>query len=313
MRSGQLAIPLVLAWALDDAVTPGDSSAALWAGLALSGVVLLATLGETAEVLVWAVLRPGVEHRTRTAAVRQALQLDGPFHRRTPRGELVGRATSDAPAIAYAFDVLGYGTVSALSGVVSVVLLILISPLLAAVVVTPLALGLAVSVVVVPRYRRHASSLQADRAEAVSVIEDSITGARVAKGIGAGEALGLRFQDVSDRLLDRGLRLARLDASYRAGLGAIPVLTTALVVIVGGELAVRGEIRPGQLVAAAAYIPLVSGACSGSPGSSQPSSKGSPRRDGSESSWRSGAPSPPPPSPAVSSLLGCRQRFGSAT
>ena len=49
-----------------------------------------------------------------------------------------------------------------------------------------------------------------------------MSGIRVVKGLGAGEALSARFRDRSDEVLRRALDLARLDAVFNPFLEMLP-------------------------------------------------------------------------------------------
>src|SRR2546423_1464935 len=83
---------------------------------------------------------------------------------------------------------------------------------LALVVLIPLPLGSLAAGQYSRRYDARTRLLQQAWADTATLVEESISGIRVVKGLGAGGALAGRFRDRSDRIVRRALAVARLDA-----------------------------------------------------------------------------------------------------
>src|SRR5436853_407103 len=84
------------------------------------------------------------------------------------------------------------------------------------------------------RYHERQTRLQEELARAATLAEETISGIRVVKGLGAGEALGARFRQQSDRIVQRGLDVARVDAVFVPSLELLPLLGLLVVLWFGG-------------------------------------------------------------------------------
>ena len=99
---------------------------------------------------------------------------------------------------------------------------------------------------------RRSETEQERAARASGVAADLVAGLRVLKGIGAEQAAVARYRRVSGDSLTATLRAARAEAWQS---GVVTMLTgsfLALVVLVGGRLAARGDIGLGELVTSVA-------------------------------------------------------------
>src|SRR5204863_199383 len=70
------------------------------------------------------------------------------------------------------------------------------------------------------RYDARTRRLQEAWADAATLVEETISGIRVVKGLGAGSALSGRFRARSDEIVGRALDVARLDAVFNPVLEA---------------------------------------------------------------------------------------------
>ena len=125
---------------------------------------------------------------------RHALELDAGYHDRVGAGELMSRASNDAELVARLLDAMGHtvGYVLTIFGV-SVVLVVL-DPTLALVVLVPLPVIAFGFWRYSSRYAERTRRLQEELAGATTLVEESVAGVRVVKGLGAGPALAARFQ-----------------------------------------------------------------------------------------------------------------------
>lgn len=235
---------------IDRAIGDGDVSALLlWLGVLAVVFLVLSTS--------W---RFGIQ-RSQHSALRagQQVQLDlaarvvhpcgGAAAGRLP-GELVNVATADAARLGKVCSGLPQA-VSALVGLaVAAVLLLVISIPLGLVVLlgTPPLLYL-LRLLSRPLERRSgAEQEQAGRASGVAA--DLVGGIRVLKGVGAEVEARDRYRGVSRSSLTATLRATRAQACYKGAVLAANGVFLALVALVGGRLAVQGEITVGELVAA---------------------------------------------------------------
>jgi ATP-binding cassette subfamily B protein len=249
--------PLFIAQAIDDGIIGGDRRALLgWcAGLAALGLL---------EAAFWAArhflaIRNGMrtDAAVRDGIFRHAQRLDASFHDRVPPGELMSRATSDSLLVARLVDNSGHTfgyllTVVGVSGV-----LLWLDWRLALILLLPLPLLSIASWRYSGPYSARSKRLQEELGQASTLAEETISGVRVVKGLGAGRPLIARFRVISDRIVERGLDLARLDAVFLPLLELLPLLGLIVVLWFGGTRVIAGDLTIGEFVAFNAYVVLL--------------------------------------------------------
>ncbi|MER5428951.1 ABC transporter ATP-binding protein [Streptomyces sp. NPDC002588] len=247
---GEVSVPVLIGVVIDRAVARSDGGLlALWLGvLAIVYVALSwsfrlgARSGERAA--------EEAAHELRLALVRRVLDARGGAETGRLPGELANVATEDAKRVGAVNMALMSG-IWACAGVAAgaVALLVISLPLgLIVLLGTPALLYLG-HLLSKPLERR--SEAQQDRAaHASGVAADLVAGLRVLKGIGAQRAAIERYRLTSHDSLAATLRAARAE-SWQTGL--VIALTggfITLVALVGGRLALGGDITLGQLVSA---------------------------------------------------------------
>src|SRR6478736_3444459 len=246
---GAVAAPLLVGYAIDHGVVTKDRRTLLiWLG-ALLAVGLLEMSAGAVRHLYAIQNRARGDARVRDAIFAHALRLDASYHDRVGPGELMSRASSDSEMIARLLDAVGHTigyvlTVFAVAGV-----LLTIDVGLALVVLLPLPLISAAGWAYSKRYHERATRLQEDLAGAATLAEETISGIRVVKGLGAGPALRMRFDEQSDRIVQRGLNVARVDAVFNPVLELLPLLGLLAVLWIGGRRVIAGELTLGSFVA----------------------------------------------------------------
>src|SRR5438270_105202 len=106
------------------------------------------------------------------------------------------------------------------------------------------------------KYERGTRELQESWAQASTLVEETVSGIRVVKGLGAGDALTARFRGRSSEIMDRALHLARLDAVFIPVLEMLPLLGMAAVLWLGGRRVGHG-LTIGSFVAFNAYVVML--------------------------------------------------------
>ena len=253
---GAILAPLFAASAID-AMLAGDRNAVyMWAGLAAATGLLEAVGGGFRHIFAMRNRSySGAAARDRLLA--QSLRLDARFHDRFGAGELMSRASNDADLMSRALDASGhtFGYVVTVIGV-SIVLLTL-NWSLALLILAPLPFLSYGFWRYSRRYLDRTTALQEELGNASALVEETVTGIRVVKGLGAGEALTARFRRTSDRVLDRALDVAAVDAVFLPALELLPMLDLLLVLWFGGNLVIEGKLSLGDFVAFNAYVALL--------------------------------------------------------
>lgn len=246
-------VPLVQQVILDDAILADRRSLSLW-------ITLLLLLGVGSFVTGYLRRRIGAG-----AAVRVQRDLQVKVHRHlqhldTSRrdelraGDIMSRATSDLTLIQMFLQQLGvaWGNVTLL--VVSMVVMLWLSPALALVmfVSVPLFLWIAMTF----RARSFPASWMDQRFQGsvAGVVEEAVTGVRVVKAFGQEEQEQKALNGEARKLFQSRLRTARITAVFGASLDAIPGVSQLAVLGIGGWMVMEGQVSLGVFLAFSSYI-----------------------------------------------------------
>jgi ATP-binding cassette subfamily B protein len=256
-QTGAIAAPLIVKYAIDHGVVPRDNHALLVWLVALLGVGLLEVVAGGMRHIYAIRNRSATDARVRDAIFAHALRLDASYHDRVGPGELMSRASSDSEHVARMMDAIGHTIGYALTVVAVAVVMLVLDPQLALLVLIPLPLVSVAAWAYSQRYDARTRRLQEAWAGAATLVEETVSGIRVVKGLGAGGALSERFRHRSDQIVGRALDVARLDAVFNPALELLPLLGIAAVLWVGGRQVIDGGLSLGSFVAFNAYVVML--------------------------------------------------------
>jgi ATP-binding cassette, subfamily B, bacterial len=248
--------PVIAAQAIDAIVAGDRSDVYLWATAVVTVGVIETVAGAGRHVFAMRNRAMGLSH-VRDDLLEQALRLDARFHDRFPPGELMSRSAADAEVVARVLDSTGH-TVGYLVTVVgaSVVLLVMDASL-ALIILAPFPVLILGFWRYARRYSTRTKAYQEELGHASSLVEETVTGIRVVKGLGAGAALSGRYHDSSERVRARALDVVSVDAVFLPALELVPLLVQALVLWFGGQRVLDGDLSLGQFVAFNAYVVIL--------------------------------------------------------
>src|SRR5215210_1986599 len=256
-QAGAVAAPLVVKYAIDNGVVTKDRHAlTIW-------LVVLLCVGLVEVVAggfrhIYAIRnRAHSDARVRDALFAHALRLDATYHDRVGPGELLSRASSDSQHIARMMDAIGHTIGYALTVVAVATVMLVLDPQLALVVLIPVPFVTAGAWLYSRRYDVGTRRLQESWAQASTLVEETISGVRVVKGLGAGDALSSRFRKRSSEIMGRALDLARVDALFIPVLEMLPLIGIGAVLWLGGRSVISGELSEGSFVAFNAYVVML--------------------------------------------------------
>ena len=255
-QTGAVGAPLVVKYAIDHGIVTRDHHTLLIWLFVLLGVGLLEVCAGAFRHLYAIRNRSHSDARVRDALFAHALRLDAAYHDRVGPGELLSRASSDSQHIARMMDAIGHTIGYALTVVAVAVVMLLLDWKLAIVVLIPVPFISLGAWLYSRRYERGTRALQESWAEASTLVEETVSGIRVVKGLGAGDALSARFHGRSREIMDRALHLARLDALFIPLLEMLPLLGIAAVLWLGGRRVGHG-LTIGSFVAFNAYVVML--------------------------------------------------------
>jgi ATP-binding cassette subfamily B protein len=229
---------------------------ALWAGLLLGLGAFEALFGGSRHIFA-------IRNRALgDAAVRDrlfghALRLDQRYHDRVGAGELMSRSSTDSELVARILDSLGHSIGYVLTVVAVAALMLVLDWRLALVVLVPLPLISWATWRYSGRYRELVTGLQEEIGRSATLVEETVSGIRVVKGLGAGQAMVGRYGVVNGRIVRRGLELATLDARFLPFLELVPLLCLGSVLWLGGRQVIDGTMSLGTFVSFNAYVAMI--------------------------------------------------------
>jgi ATP-binding cassette, subfamily B, bacterial len=256
-QAGAVSAPLMVKYAIDHGVLTKDRHTLLiWLG-ALLGVGLLEMTAGAVRHLYAIRNRARSDARVRDAIFAHALRLDASYHDRVGPGELMSRASSDSEHVARMMDSIGHTIGYVLTVLAVAIVLLVLDWRLALVVLIPLPLISFAGWAYSRRYHARTERLQERWGEAATLVEETVSGIRVVKGLGAGGPLAAEFRRRSRSIVDRALDIARLDAVFMPTLEFLPMLGLIAVLWLGGRRVINGDLSLGSFVAFNAYIGML--------------------------------------------------------
>ena len=199
-----------------------------------------------------------VEYDLRQSLYTHLQGMSFGFYDKHQTGQLLSRATSDVSAVRM---FLGYGLVFitqyGASLVAASVLLLITSwqlALITFVLLPPIA-------IVATRYSRRSHPVLRDVQQRIADVttqaEESIVGVRVVKAFAQEDAEGARFAERTERVFERELDSARIQARYSPLLDLLPQLAFAVIILAGGLLVIDGKLSLGGFISYNLYLALL--------------------------------------------------------
>jgi ATP-binding cassette, subfamily B, bacterial len=251
-------IPLIQRDIVDNVIVTHHRS--IWPlAIALLGAAALNFLAVFMRRYAGGKLSLDVQHDLRTEMLGALSRLDGARQDEIHTGQLVSRSISDINMIQGLLSFIPMTIGSAILFVVSIVIMLTLSPLL-----TVVALLVAPALwMIALRSRRklfpaswHA---QQQAGEVAGIVDETVGGVRVVKGFGQEEQELQRMEGASTALYASRVRMARLMARFNPALQAVPTLGQVGVLALGGWLAIHGSITLGTFLAFSSYLAQMSG------------------------------------------------------
>ncbi|MFF2081106.1 ABC transporter ATP-binding protein [Kitasatospora sp. NPDC058162] len=251
-------VPLVTKLVIDDVIVAHTRSLTPWAVLLLLAAVVVFGCTQVRRYY-GGQLALDVQHDMRSDLFRSLGRLDGHRQDRLDTGQVVGRATSDLQLINGLLSMLPMMTGYLLMFVMSLGVMVWLSPPLTLVALVMAPALWWVSVLSRKRLFPATWAAQQEAAAVAGVVDGAIGGVRVVKGFGQEAQEQDKLELVSRNLFAARLRSIRLNARYNPAMQAIPALAQVAVLAFGGWLAVDGQVTLGTFVAFSTYVAQMTG------------------------------------------------------
>lgn len=251
------ATPYLMARAVDEGLTPGDTGAlTLWTSLMVAVGAFNAWLSILRHRTMTRV-RMDANFRTVKVVVDHAVRLGAALPRRVGAGEVVTIGVGDVQQIASALTVIGPGVGAVVAYLAVTGLLLTVSVRLTLVVLV----GMPLIAVLVGPLTRRLQGVEAEYRERQGVltarIGDLAGGLRVLNGLGGKGLFADAFRRDSARLRAQGYRVGAVTSWMQAlGLG-LPTLYLAVVTWLAARMAAQGTITVGELVSVYGYVAVL--------------------------------------------------------
>ena len=250
-----LAGPLLIRSGIDDGVRARNRGALDRAALGYLAVTLVALVLSRLQIRMVGRIGESFLRDLRTKVFAHLQRLPMSFHDREPTGKLVARMTSDVDALT---ELVQVGLVSFVTNflllVLSVVVLLLLSPLLAlaSIVAFPLV------VLATKRFRRQSDTayleLRDRVASTMTSLQEGLSGVRVVQASAREDAMIAAFADRNGAQYDANMHTTRISAEYFPVVEFSGTAATAMVLFVGGTLVHRGSVTVGTVAAFVLYL-----------------------------------------------------------
>jgi ATP-binding cassette subfamily B protein len=195
-----------------------------------------------------------VQFDLRNAIYERLQRLDFAGHDKLQTGQLVSRASSDLGLVQAVLSFLPIVIGNIALMVVSLVVMLFLSPPLTLVMLVTVPLLLVVSLRMRATVFPATWDAQQHAGEVAGVVDEAVTGVRVVKGFGQEDRELEHLTGAAGGLYRSRSRLVRVQARYSPTLQAIPSLAQAAVLAFGGWLALEGHITLGVFLAFSSYL-----------------------------------------------------------
>ena len=195
-----------------------------------------------------------VQYDLRNAIYERLQRLDLGSHDELSTGQLVSRASSDVGLLQGMLSFLPITAGNLVMVVVSLVVMVILSPLLTvvALVAVPALAWVALSL----RTKVFPATWDAQQraGDVAQVVDEAVSGVRVVKGFGQEDRALADLTAAAGGLYRSRVRNVRVQARYTPALQAIPVLAQVATLALGGWLAIEGRITLGTFLAFSSYL-----------------------------------------------------------
>jgi ATP-binding cassette, subfamily B, bacterial len=250
-----LAAPLLVKIAIDHGIRGHHGHTIDVVALAYLGLVVVRPIAERVIVLCSARAGERFLGDLRAAAYDKLQELSLPFFEETRAGVLVARLTADVQTLTtFTRTVLVEVVGSVLLFVVSVVILITLSPLLSLVMLISLPL-LAWSSLRYGKRSRPAFLALRDRvADTMTSLQEGLTGVRVVQSFAQEQEHYAAYRTRSREQVSAWRRISLVNIGFFPMIAFAQALALAAVLVVGGYLERHGRVTVGTVVAFALYL-----------------------------------------------------------
>ena len=196
-----------------------------------------------------------VEYDLGNDLFRHIVRLDAAYFARTPTGDLMSRMTNDLSAVRMAAGpAYMYLANTVVGTAISLSFMIWISPRLTLLTMIPM-LALPPVTIGFGRIIHHRfEKIQEQLSRLSTLAQENLAGMRIVKAYVQERDQTERFAAMSDEYLNRNMELAKVSGLFHPLLTLLSGLAIVFAFLLGGRMAMQGEISVGDFVAFSLYL-----------------------------------------------------------
>ena len=249
-----VALPLIVAWVIDDFVREGDLSGLNWAVGLFIAVATVQFLTSYLNMRLMALAGQDVLRTLRVELFNHIQRLSMSFFDKNETGRIMSRLQNDVRQLQEVISIFvnSLGQVLSLIGIIGA--MVYMNAMLALITLSVIPI-LFIALNIWQRFaRRSFMRVRTAIAEVNSGLQENISGVRVVQSLNREETNIRRFQRSNVENLEANLQASRLSAALLPTVELLTSLGLALVVFFGGYMVFQETIEPGVLVAFALFI-----------------------------------------------------------
>lgn len=252
-----VAVPLITAAVIDDAILAGDRSQLSKLIWLLMGAGLLKALGVGGRRFFGFLLAYRAETDLRNRIYEHTQRLAFAYHDRISTGELMAKASSDLSQVRLVFMMLPVTVANLGMFVVVIGVMISLNPLLGAIVSLAIPLLLFIGNTYARRVIKLSYEVQERIADMSSVVEEAITGIRVVKSYGAESHETAKVHTSATGIFDKSIELTKERSMFVPLFESVAPLATIVILALGGLYVIDGRLSEGDFWAFMEYMVIL--------------------------------------------------------
>ncbi|WP_439882641.1 ABC transporter ATP-binding protein [Pontibacter sp. MBLB2868] len=254
-RLASLVLPGASKYLVDDVIPKGDFLLLRWLILAVVVAIIIQSVTSFALTQILSVEAQHLISQLRAKVQRHIIQLPIRFFDNTKTGELVSRIMTDVEGVR---NLVGTGFAQMIGGVLTslicLVLLIVISPLMTAFVLIPVAIFGLISLKAFGKIRPIFRERGVINAEVTGRLTETLGGVRVIKGFNAEEQEIKTFEDGVTRLFLNVKKSLVTTSMVTSAATLLLGLASAGIMGIGGYQIMHGQMTFGDFLAFTLYL-----------------------------------------------------------
>ena len=199
-----------------------------------------------------------IEYDLRNDLFSTLTTLDASFFAQHRTGDLMARLTNDLSAVRMAAGpAVMYLANTIFGGIFALWFMLRIDPRLTGLALLPMVFLPIAATILGREIHRRFESVQEYFGHMTTMAQENLSGVRIVRAYRQENAETERFRAMGEEYLDRNMFLMRLDATMHPSFMLLAGLGGAVVLGLGGALAIRGTITVGALVAFSVYLAML--------------------------------------------------------